>query len=123
MNPSNPNRSFSPGTGVRGTIGNVLGGTSGSSSSSSSSSTPGANDVAFPNLIWVNNRADGSIATGSVNKPFPTIAAAIAAAPTDVGSTLMVAPGTYAEAGVTITDRDISIICLGGAEPGALAAN
>lgn len=116
-NPSNPNRAFSPGTGVRGTMGNVLGAIQGSSSSSSSS---GAGEVAFPNLIWVNASASAG-GTGSVNLPFQTPSEGVNAIPVGGSGTILLAPGDYsATPAIDIAGRNVTFECLGGVQTGVL---
>jgi len=72
----------------------------------------------FANLLWVNALAP-SPGTGSVAEPFPTPAAALAAVPSGASATIVLAPADYsATPALSIADRDINLICLGGAITG-----
>lgn len=73
----------------------------------------------FANLLWV-NPLGLSTGTGSVQSPLQTPAAALALVPSGASATLVLAPGDYsATPALSIADRDINIICLGGAVTGA----
>lgn len=111
------NKAFSPGTGVAGTMGNVLGGGVGGSSSSDPTPPPTPGTITpLSRLLVVDPNASGTLdGAFSGAQAYATLATAIAAA-TDQ-TTILMMPGDYSgeggEGGLSWDSKSLGFWCLG----------